>query len=102
MVKANHNLRLVHSLPREPKEIGSVRHLIGNTPLLETRKITAGMAAGVRIFAKLERFNPNGSVKDRPALRMIQQGIHAGTITTDKVILDSTPGNTGIGMALIA
>ena len=75
MVKANHNLRLVHALPREPKEIGSVLDLIGNTPLLEIRKITEGLPAGVRIFAKLEGFNPGGSVKDRPALRMIQQGI---------------------------
>ena len=101
MVKANHNLRLVQPLPREPQEIGSVLDLIGNTPLLEIGKITEGLPAGVQIFAKLEGFNPGGSVKDRPALRMIQEGIRTGTLTSDKVILDSTSGNTGIGLALI-
>jgi cysteine synthase B len=101
MVKANHNLRLVHTPAREPKEIGSVLDLIGNTPLLEIRKIAEGLPAGVRVFAKLEGFNPGGSVKDRPALRMIQEGIHAGRLTAGKVILDSTSGNTGIGLALI-
>jgi cysteine synthase B len=101
MVRANHNLRLVHALPREPKEIGSVLDLIGNTPLLEIRKIAEGLPAGVRIFAKLEGFNPGGSVKDRPALRMIQEGIRTGKLTAGNVILDSTSGNTGIGLALI-
>jgi S-sulfo-L-cysteine synthase (O-acetyl-L-serine-dependent) len=101
MVKANHKLRLVHTPAREPKEIGSVLDLIGNTPLLEIRKIAEGLPAGVRVFAKLEGFNPGGSVKDRPALRMIQEGIHAGKLTAGKVILDSTSGNTGIGLALI-
>ena len=101
MIKANHNLRLVHALPREPKEIGSVLDLIGNTPLLEIRKIAEGLSPGVRVFAKLEGFNPGGSVKDRPALRMIQEGIRAGSLTAGKVILDSTSGNTGIGLALI-
>jgi S-sulfo-L-cysteine synthase (O-acetyl-L-serine-dependent) len=101
MVKANHNLRLVHPLPGEPREVSSVLDLIGNTPLLEIRKIAEGLPAGVRIFAKLEGFNPGGSVKDRPALWMIQEGIRAGTLTRDKVILDSTSGNTGIGLALI-
>jgi cysteine synthase B len=101
MLKANHKLRLVHTPAREPKEIGSVLDLIGNTPLLEIRKIAEGLPAGVRVFAKLEGFNPGGSVKDRPALRMIQEGIHAGKLTAGKVILDSTSGNTGIGLALI-
>lgn len=94
-------MRLVHALPREPKEIGSVLDLIGNTPLLEIRKIAEGLPAGVRVFAKLEGFNPGGSVKDRPALRMIQEGMRAGNLTAGKVILDSTSGNTGIGLALI-
>jgi S-sulfo-L-cysteine synthase (O-acetyl-L-serine-dependent) len=101
MMRASHNLRIVHPLPREPKEIGSILDLIGNTPLLEIRKIAEGLPAGVRVFAKLEGFNPGGSVKDRPALRMIQEGIRAGRLTAGKVILDSTSGNTGIGLALI-
>jgi cysteine synthase B len=101
MVRASHNLRIVQPLPREPKEIGSILDLIGNTPLLEIRKIAEGLPAGVRVFAKLEGFNPGGSVKDRPALRMIEEGIRAGKLTAGKVILDSTSGNTGIGLALI-
>jgi S-sulfo-L-cysteine synthase (O-acetyl-L-serine-dependent) len=101
MGKANHNLRLVHTAEREPKEIGSVLDLIGNTPLLEIRKLTEGLPPAVRVFAKLEGFNPGGSVKDRPALRMIQEGIRTGNLAAGKVILDSTSGNTGIGLALV-
>jgi cysteine synthase B len=55
----------------------------------------------VRIFAKLEGFNPGGSVKDRAALRMIQEGIRTGKLTPDKTILDSSSGNTGIALAMI-
>jgi cysteine synthase B len=101
MAKANHNLRLVPGASAEPKVIGSVLDLIGDTPLLEIRKIAEGLPSGVRVFAKLEGFNPGGSVKDRPALRMIQDGIRAGKLTPGKVILDSTSGNTGIGLALV-
>jgi len=78
-----------------------VLDLIGNTPLLEIRKITAGVSSGVRIFAKLEGFNPGGSVKDRPALRMVQEGLRTGKLHPDKTILDSTSGNTGIALAMI-
>lgn len=56
---------------------------------------------GVRIWAKLEGFNPGGSVKDRPALRMLQEGLKSGKLTRDKVIIDSTSGNTGIALAMI-
>jgi len=101
MAKANYNLRLVSATGREPKEIESVLDLIGNTPLLEIRKIAEGLPSEVRVLAKLEGFNPGGSVKDRPALRMVQDGIHAGKLTPGKVILDSTSGNTGIALALI-
>ena len=102
MLKANHNLRLVHALPREPKEILSVLDLIGNTPLLEIRKIAEGLPAGVRVFAKLEGFNPGGSVKDRPALRMVQEGLKSGKLHEGKIILESSSGNTGIAYAMIA
>ncbi|MEX0804127.1 MAG: cysteine synthase [Candidatus Binatia bacterium] len=101
MAKANYNLRLVPATGREPKEIESVLDLIGNTPLLEIRKVAEGLPSEVRVLAKLEGFNPGGSVKDRPALRMVQDGIHAGKLTPGKVILDSTSGNTGIALALI-
>ncbi|HVN64752.1 MAG TPA: cysteine synthase family protein [Candidatus Binataceae bacterium] len=76
--------------------------LIGNTPLLEIRRLTAGLIPpGVRIFAKLEGFNPGGSVKDRPAKNMIETGIRDGKLRPGKVILDSTSGNTGIALAMI-
>lgn len=85
----------------EPKKVESVLDLIGETPLLEIRKITRGLRPGVRIFAKLEGFNPGGSVKDRPALKMIQEGIQSGKLSQGKTIIDSTSGNTGIALALI-
>ena len=72
---------------------------IGNTPLLQ---LPGGdLPPGVSLYAKLEFFNPGGSVKDRPARRMILEGIAAGQLTSDRVILDSTSGNTGIAYAMI-
>jgi S-sulfo-L-cysteine synthase (O-acetyl-L-serine-dependent) len=56
---------------------------------------------GVEIYAKAEYFNPGGSVKDRPALNMILQGEASGALTPDKILLDSTSGNTGIAYAMI-
>ncbi len=86
---------------REPKRVESALELIGDTPLLEIRKISEGLAPGVRIFAKLEGMNPGGSVKDRPALKMIQEGIRSGKLAPGKTIIDSTSGNTGIALAMI-
>ncbi|HTM09646.1 MAG TPA: cysteine synthase family protein [Verrucomicrobiae bacterium] len=86
---------------RQPKVIDSVLDLIGDTPLLEIRKIAEGISAGVKIFAKLEGLNPGGSVKDRPALKMIQEGIKSGKLAPGKTIIDSTSGNTGIALAMI-
>lgn len=75
--------------------------LIGNTPQVQLRRITRGLPENVRIYAKLERFNPGGSVKDRPALWMIKDGIEKGLLKPGKTILDSTSGNTGIALAMI-
>jgi S-sulfo-L-cysteine synthase (O-acetyl-L-serine-dependent) len=86
---------------REPKKIESVLDLIGDTPLLEIRRIAEGISPGVKIFAKLEGLNPGGSVKDRPALKMIQDGIKSGKLAPGKTIIDSTSGNTGIALAMI-
>lgn len=72
---------------------------IGNTPLL--RLTDADVPAGVELYAKLEFFNPGGSVKDRPARRMILEGLRRGELAPGKVILDSTSGNTGIAYAMI-
>ncbi|HEY2705139.1 MAG TPA: cysteine synthase family protein [Candidatus Dormibacteraeota bacterium] len=73
---------------------------IGNTPLLRVHLFDEG-APGVEIYAKAEFMNPGGSVKDRPALRMIEEGERSGRLTHDRVILDSTSGNTGIAYAMI-
>jgi cysteine synthase B len=80
----------------------SVLDLIGNTPLLEITRLTEGLLRpGVRIFAKLEGFNPGGSVKDRAARKMIELGLARGELRPGKVILDSTSGNTGIALAMV-
>lgn len=74
---------------------------IGNTPLLRLARLTADLP-GVEIYAKAEYFNPGGSVKDRAALHMILDGERTGKLTNDRIILDSTSGNTGIAYAMIA
>ncbi len=73
--------------------------LIGNTPLVKLRHFSSDK---VEIFAKVEAFNPGGSVKDRAALYMIEGAEKRGELTKDKVILEATSGNTGIGLAMIA
>ncbi len=75
---------------------------IGKTPLLCMKKITGHVNKNVKIYAKLERYNPGGSVKDRAAFQMIKDAEEAGLLTKDKIILDSTSGNTGIAYAMIA
>jgi S-sulfo-L-cysteine synthase (O-acetyl-L-serine-dependent) len=84
-----------------PEPAASALGLIGSTPLVRITRITAGLNPKIRIFAKLERGNPGGSVKDRPAFRMIDDAERSGLLTRDKVILDSTSGNTGIAYAMI-
>jgi S-sulfo-L-cysteine synthase (O-acetyl-L-serine-dependent) len=102
MAIATTKLRLIPSTSSGPKKVDSALDLIGDTPLVEIHKITEGIIPSrVRIFAKLEGFNPGGSVKDRPALRMVQEGIRTGKLRPGKTILDSTSGNTGIALALI-
>lgn len=80
----------------------SVIDAIGNTPLANIRRMWNSDATGVRILAKLEGSNPGGSVKDRPAYYMLKTAIESGELTHDKIILEPTSGNTGIGMAMIA
>ena len=79
----------------------SIVELIGNTPLVEIRTVRDGVRPDVRIFAKLEGFNPGGSVKDRPARKMIEMGLAQGKLVRGKTIIDSTSGNTGIALAMI-
>jgi cysteine synthase B len=73
--------------------------LVGNTPLLGFRRITAGRPG--RVFAKAEWYNPGGSIKDRAALSMILDGERSGLLTKDKILIDATSGNTGIAYAMI-
>ena len=73
--------------------------LIGNTPLVRLNKMTENLAA--EVVVKLELFNPTGSVKDRPALAMLEAAEAAGHIKPDTVLIEPTSGNTGIGLAFI-
>lgn len=72
---------------------------VGNTPLLRVH-LFDDVCPDVEIHAKAEFMNPGGSVKDRPALRMIEEGERSGRLTHDRIILDSTSGNTGIAYAM--
>jgi S-sulfo-L-cysteine synthase (O-acetyl-L-serine-dependent) len=78
----------------------SLLERIGNTPLLRLARV-ASEFPNVEFYAKAEWFNPGGSVKDRPALSMIQAGIASGALKPGKIIIDATSGNTGIAYAMI-
>lgn len=78
----------------------SILDSIGNTPLVEIRRLNPSQK--VKIFAKLESFNPGGSIKDRIALYMINEAEKRGELSKDKIVLEATSGNTGIGLALVA
>ncbi len=86
-------------MQEDTAQVPSLLESIGNTPLVELRKIRP--RGGARIFAKLEGHNPGGSVKDRPALWMIRRAQQDGRLTPGKVILEPTSGNTGIGLAMV-
>jgi len=80
--------------------MSDITRLVGNTPLLRVRLFEREFPR-VEVHAKAEWFNPGGSVKDRAALSMIEDGEKRGALTRDKTIIDSTSGNTGIAYALI-
>ena len=82
-------------------EAASMDNLIGNTPLLGFRRVTAHLPDTVRVYAKAEWTNPGGSVKDRAASNIIREAERSGALTHDKILLDSTSGNTGIAYAMI-
>src|ERR1041384_3435784 len=86
--------------PGQAPSVSSVVDLIGNTPLIRLSGFEAGLR-NVELYAKAEWRNPGGSVKDRPAARMIADGEAAGALTPEKIILDATSGNTGIAYAMI-
>jgi cysteine synthase B len=97
---------MVAARTHEIDRFASVRALdierqIGSTPLIGFRRITAHLPDTMVIYAKAEWTNPGGSVKDRAALNIIRQGELSGELTPDKIIVDSTSGNTGIAYAMI-
>jgi cystathionine beta-synthase len=83
----------------------SLIDLVGNTPLVRLRKVTRGLPGGgtsPAVLAKIEYFNPGGSVKDRIALRMIEAAERSGELRPGGVIVEPTSGNTGVGLAIVA
>lgn len=84
---------------QQPPAIPSPIESIGNTPLVDISALSPNPR--VRILAKLEGSNPGGSIKDRPALNMIEKAEQSGELTSDKIILEPTSGNTGIAIAMI-
>lgn len=78
-----------------------ITELIGNTPLLELSNYNKNHQLDAKIIAKLEYFNPGGSVKDRIAKKMIEEALKSGEINQDTVIIEPTSGNTGIGLASV-
>jgi cystathionine beta-synthase len=84
----------------EPEIADSLLELVGNTPLLRLHRVTAGLRC--QVVAKLEMLNPGGSVKDRPAVAMIDAAEREGLLQPGGTIIEPTSGNTGVGLAIVA
>ncbi len=98
----NRSISSTNSPPAaRPVLTASLLDQIGGTPLLRLTRVTRDLPRSVEVYAKAEWFNPGGSVKDRPVLRMILEAERAGHLTPGKTILDSTSGNAGIAYAMI-
>src|ERR1700733_10041820 len=89
------NIRLTRS-----RRLSSVLDAVGNTPLIRLEKVSSS-APGVEVYVKREFMNPGGSVKDRPAMRMMLDAIKDGRLTQDRILIDSTSGNTGVAYSLM-
>jgi cysteinyl-tRNA synthetase len=81
------------------RRANSILELMGETPIVRLNKLNPNPR--VEIYVKLEYFNPGGSVKDRPALAMIEAAEASGELTPAKTVIEATSGNTGIGLALV-
>ena len=80
----------------------NLTELVGNTPLLEVKRIENELQLEARLVVKLEYFNPGGSVKDRVALAMIEDAERRGALRPGGIIIEPTSGNTGVGLAWVA
>ncbi|KAK8083702.1 cystathionine beta-synthase [Apiospora saccharicola] len=92
---------LAPSSPPPPATALSATELIGNTPLVRLNKIPQSLGLECEVYAKVELFNAGGSVKDRIALRMIEEAERSGRIKPGDTLIEPTSGNTGIGLALV-
>lgn len=101
MQTAVKEMKVARSFRADEISKGFLEAAVGNTPLVRLRSVTRGLPEGVEVYAKAEFLNPGGSVKDRAALAMILAGEKSGELTTDKIILDATSGNTGIAYAML-
>jgi cysteine synthase B len=81
------------------RRIDSIVEAVGNTPLIRLRNVTRE-TPDVKVYVKLEYCNPGGSVKDRPALQMMLDGIADGRLTKDRILIDATSGNTGVAYSI--
>jgi cysteine synthase B len=79
----------------------SLLDLVGNTPLVRIRRVTEDLSDDVEIYAKLEYFNPGGSVKDRAARQILLDAIERGDLGTGRTLIDSTSGNTGVAYSML-
>ncbi len=77
----------------------SLESRVGNTPLLQIRRLAEGLSPAVRVYGKAEWFNPGGSIKDRPALNILRTALEQGKLPPGRRLLDSTSGNMGIAYA---
>ncbi|MDD2217321.1 MAG: pyridoxal-phosphate dependent enzyme, partial [Eubacteriales bacterium] len=84
------------------KAYNNITELIGNTPILRLNNLEKNENLKAKVFAKLEYFNPGGSVKDRVALNLIKDAERRGVLKKGSSIIEPTSGNTGIGIALVA
>ena len=82
--------------------VHSIEELVGRTPLMELDRFERQQQCGAHLLAKLEFFNPTGSVKDRAALSMLTAAEEAGLLKPGGTIVEQTSGNTGIGLASVA
>ena len=84
------------------KIAGKLTDLVGNTPLLELTNYNESQHLNARLMAKLEYFNPAGSVKDRVALAMIEDAEQKGILKPGATLIEPTSGNTGVGLAIVS